>query len=84
MQSDLHPVVIIGAGASGLSAASYLKSHGITPLILEARDRIGGRVFTNNDLGFPCDLGASFIHGTKGNIFYDFAKTQPVKLMEYD
>jgi len=57
--------VIVGAGASGLEAARELKSRGRSLLVLEARDRIGGRVFTREDprIPIPVELGAEFIHG---------------------
>jgi monoamine oxidase len=58
-------VIVIGAGAAGLAAASELAEAGLSVLVVEARDRIGGRIFTLNDLGqqFPIELGAEFIHG---------------------
>ncbi|MGG1519392.1 FAD-dependent oxidoreductase [Paenibacillus oryzisoli] len=49
-------IVIVGAGLSGLRAASLLHSHGIKCRVLEARDRIGGRVLSASDLNRP-DLG---------------------------
>ena len=57
-------VIIIGAGAAGLAAASRLKKHGVRILVLEARDRIGGRIWTINDadLPVPLELGAEFLH----------------------
>lgn len=61
-------VVVIGAGLAGLSAARDLVRRGADVVVLEARDRIGGRVWTSRawpDL--PMDLGASWIHGVKGN-----------------
>jgi monoamine oxidase len=58
-------VVIIGAGVSGLTAASELRESGLSILILEARDHIGGRVWTRHEPGLsaPVELGAEFIHG---------------------
>jgi len=58
-------VVVIGAGAAGLAAAATLSKAGRSVTILEARDRIGGRIFTREDPGFPIpiELGAEFIHG---------------------
>lgn len=58
-------VVIIGAGVSGLAAASGLRKSGLSVLILEARDRVGGRAWTRHepDLSAPIELGAEFIHG---------------------
>lgn len=60
-------IVIVGAGAAGLSAARYLKQHGQNAIILEARDRIGGRVRTIHDFGVPVDLGAAWLHGGPKN-----------------
>lgn len=59
-------VAVIGAGAAGLAAAEQLHRRGRTVIVLEARDRIGGRVHTA-DIGLPVDLGASWIHGTDGD-----------------
>lgn len=58
-------VIIVGAGAAGLAAARVLADAGRSVLILEARDRIGGRMFTLTDskLKIPIELGAEFIHG---------------------
>lgn len=56
-------IVVIGAGVAGLSAARELKALGYQVTVIEARDRIGGRVWTSHHLGVPVDLGASWIHG---------------------
>lgn len=57
-------VAVIGAGVTGLSAARNLADHGLSVVVLEARDRIGGQLYT--DHGFssvPVELGAGLIHG---------------------
>lgn len=58
-------VIVIGAGAAGLAAAKELVQAGRSVLLLEARDRIGGRIFTRPEPGLPVplELGAEFIHG---------------------
>lgn len=60
-------VGIIGAGAAGLAAASRLRDAGYEVTVFEVRDRIGGRVHTDQSLGTPVDLGASWIDGVIGN-----------------
>lgn len=60
-------VIVVGAGISGLRAGSWLKKQGYEVLVLEARERVGGRVWTDSSLGFPIDLGASWIHESRGN-----------------
>lgn len=56
--------IIIGAGAAGLAAARKLQDAGQTVCILEARDRIGGRIWTDYSFtDFPLEYGAEFIHG---------------------
>ncbi|MEI2718157.1 MAG: NAD(P)/FAD-dependent oxidoreductase [Candidatus Nanopelagicales bacterium] len=60
-------VIVIGAGAAGLMAARVLHRRGRSVIVLEARDRIGGRLDTSDALGVPVDMGASWLEGTKGN-----------------
>ena len=58
-------VIIIGAGAAGLMAAKKLTDAGQKVCVLEARDRIGGRIFTLTDKAFqqPAEAGPEYIHG---------------------
>ncbi len=55
-------IVVIGAGAAGIAAARSLRDAGRKPIVLEARNRIGGRAFTDTSLGPNYDAGAMFIH----------------------
>jgi monoamine oxidase len=58
-------VIVLGAGAAGLAAAAKLVRAGVAVTVVEARDRVGGRVDTRTDprLGVPVEHGAEFVHG---------------------
>ena len=61
-------VVVIGAGLSGLAAARDLQQQGYEVVVVEARERIGGRIWTSNKWAdMPLDFGATWIHGVRGN-----------------
>ncbi|KAJ3693609.1 hypothetical protein LUZ60_009089 [Juncus effusus] len=55
--------IVIGAGFAGIAAAHALKNASFDVVLLESRDRIGGRIYTDYSFGFPVDLGASWLHG---------------------
>ncbi|KAJ6126641.1 hypothetical protein N7523_002253 [Penicillium sp. IBT 18751x] len=60
--------LVVGAGIAGLRAASILKRHGLRVILLEARDRIGGRILTSRKNGKPArDMGAAWMHETSQN-----------------
>ena len=59
--------IVIGAGVAGLAAARALQALGTEVVVLEARDRIGGRVDTDTSWGVPVELGAAWVHGMRGN-----------------
>lgn len=60
-------VAVIGGGISGLAAAKKLKEKGFTVIVLEAQEKVGGRIRTDRSLGVDFDEGASWIHGPNGN-----------------
>jgi monoamine oxidase len=66
-----YDTIIIGAGAAGLAAAAELARAGRSTLVVEARSRVGGRVWSVNVPGVPVpvELGAEFIHGRPASTF---------------
>ncbi|MEM7247335.1 MAG: FAD-dependent oxidoreductase [Acidobacteriota bacterium] len=77
-------VVVIGAGMAGLTAARRLSDAGAQVTVLEARDRLGGRIWTDRTLGIPVDLGASWIHGVRRNPLTKLARELKVVTRETD
>jgi monoamine oxidase len=59
-----YDTLIIGAGAAGLAAARQLQAAGQRICVLEARERVGGRIATDRTYG-PVELGAEFVHGDR-------------------
>jgi monoamine oxidase len=76
-------VIVLGAGVSGLAAAARLTAAGYSVQVLEARDRVGGRVFTRRTPGFPVpiDLGAEFVQGRIPSLF-SIAREHALPLIE--
>ncbi|KAI5683816.1 hypothetical protein M9H77_05044 [Catharanthus roseus] len=56
-------VIVIGGGISGVAAAKVLQNASFKVVLLESRDRIGGRIHTDYSFGCPVDMGASWLHG---------------------
>ena len=78
-------MIVVGAGVAGLIAASELAEAGLSVIILEARERMGGRIYTLNDLEqqFPIELGAEFIHGRPPEILNVLQKND-ISISEVD
>jgi len=83
--SESTDVVVIGAGAAGIAAASTLAARGESVIVLEARDRIGGRVWSDQSWSHGvADLGASWIHGQTGNPLTALATKAGVRTVPFD
>lgn len=67
-------VIIIGAGFAGLTAARELQTVGIDYHIVEARDRIGGRAWTDERMGRPLELGATWVHWHQPHIWTEITR----------
>jgi len=77
---NVRKVLVIGAGISGLAAAKELVDAGCEVTVLEARSRLGGRIWTSNQWNkIPLDMGASWIHGTVGNPITQLARLAGAK-----
>ncbi|XP_051157743.1 spermine oxidase-like [Leptopilina boulardi] len=76
---DQPSVIVVGAGVSGIAAASKLMENGFKNVkILEAEDRIGGRIHTAKMGDKLVELGAQWIHGVEGNVAYELASPHGV------
>ncbi|MFT4125600.1 MAG: FAD-dependent oxidoreductase [Gordonia sp. (in: high G+C Gram-positive bacteria)] len=76
-------IVVVGAGIAGLTATRLLRSRGRRIVVLEARDRIGGRVHTDRADGRITDLGASWIHGIDDAPLYDAVREFGCRTAEF-
>ncbi len=75
-------VAIVGAGSAGIAAARELQKIGRTFVILESRDRVGGRTFTDTSLGAPFDAGAYYIHWAERNPWREIAEDLRVPVID--
>lgn len=76
-------VLVIGAGIAGLRAAEVLVANGRRVIVLEARDRLGGRIHTDRSWGVPVDLGASWIHGVANNPIAALAAREGIETQDF-
>src|SRR5262245_49870445 len=83
MEHETADVLVLGAGAAGLAAAHELSQAGMRVIVIEARDRVGGRIFTQHVPGhpLPIELGAEFIHGRPPE---SFALVEQAGLLIYE
>ncbi len=77
MSRSSFDLIVVGAGAAGLAAARRARELGLNVLILEAKDRIGGRAQTDvATFGLPWDRGAHWLHNASHNPFTAFADAE--------
>lgn len=74
--------IVVGAGIAGLVAARRLTDAGVATTVLEARDRIGGRIWTDRSSGHPVERGAGWLHGTERNPLMALVEAAGVSLRE--
>lgn len=77
-------IVIVGAGIAGLAAASKLQAAGRQVVVVEARDRLGGRIHTDRSWTVPVELGATWVHGVDGNPLMDLVQQCNLKTQMTD
>ncbi|AZC14217.1 MULTISPECIES: NAD(P)/FAD-dependent oxidoreductase [unclassified Microbacterium] len=75
--------IVVGAGVAGLTAARLLRAAGQRVIVLEARERVGGRVHTARAGGRVTDLGASWIHGITDSPVADAARAFGMRMTEF-
>ena len=77
MSRSSFDLIVVGAGAAGLAAARRARELGLAVVVLEAKDRIGGRAHTDSaTFGVPWDRGAHWLHDASHNPFTGFAEAQ--------
>ncbi len=69
-----YDVIVIGGGFAGVTAARELRHAGLRTLILEARNRLGGRTFTTRVGGEVFELGGTWIHSTQPSVFAEASR----------
>lgn len=84
LDGPIERVVVLGAGIAGLTTANALTHAGVECVVLEARDRVGGRLHTIELGGGPVDLGGSWLHHPDGNPLRRFAEEVGVECRSGD
>src|SRR5690625_7307518 len=66
-----YDVIIVGAGFAGVTAARNLSQKGYRTIVLEGRDRMGGRTWYDHRLGENLEMGGTFIHWFQPNVWHE-------------
>ena len=74
LPGETERVIVVGAGIAGLTVANALTTAGVDCVVVEARDRIGGRLHTVEVDGHVADLGGAWIHHPDGNVLTDWVQ----------
>lgn len=72
----LYDVIVIGAGYCGLTAARNAALEGLKVLLLEGRDRIGGRSWSSNIGGYPFEMGGTWVHWGQAHVWREISRYQ--------
>jgi monoamine oxidase len=83
-EREPRTAVVVGAGMAGASAARVFADAGVQVTVLEARERIGGRLHDDARWGQPIELGAAWIHGVRGNPVVSLAERSGLTLVPCD
>lgn len=83
VQKRLPRVLVIGGGMAGLVTARILHDTGFPVQVFEAKDRLGGRIWTDHTFGVPCDLGASWIHRAESNPLTTWFQSLGIELVAW-
>jgi len=75
-------VVVLGAGLSGLQAAVVLQNAGLSVKVIEARDRVGGKTWSQSVQGSVCDVGAAWINDTNQSKMFSLAKKYALDVVQ--
>jgi phytoene dehydrogenase-like protein len=81
--SHIYDVLVIGAGYTGLTAARDSATSGLSTLLLEARDRIGGRTWSSNVGGYPFEMGGTWVHWFQPHVYSEISRYGMKKELEH-